>query len=190
MNLFGANDEEDIVKRLRNGENRAMRDFYNSYAGFLSAVCTRYIGNDDDVKDVLQDSFISIITHIETFKFQGKGSLKAWATRIVVNKSLMYLRDKKKTQQIISKDDIPDNYDNDDLNVEHIPPDIVQNMVKELPDGYRTVFNLYVFEEMSHKEIAVKLGIKEASSASQLHRAKHILAKRIREYNNNKYQQT
>ena len=74
------------------------------------------------------------------------------------------------------------NQEEEDLKTEDIPESVIQEMIKKLPDGYRTIFNLYVFEDMSHKEIASMLGIKENSSASQLHRAKAMLAKWINEY--------
>ena len=77
--------------------------------------------------------------------------------------------------------DVPDE-DDDGVSVEDVPPEAVHSMIRELPDGYRTVFNLFAIEGRSHREIAEMLGISEATSASQFHRAKKILAKRIREY--------
>ena len=163
-------NEKAIAEGIRKGENRAVREFYNSFGGLLTSVCSRYITNDDDVKDILQESMISIITNIQSFEYKGVGSLKAWSARIVVNHALGFLRQKKRSNELFtdSNKDIPD--------------DDVLEMIRELPDGYRMVFNLYIIEGRSHKEISQLLGIKADSSASQLHRAKAILAKKITEY--------
>ena len=77
-----------MVKRLRNGENGAMREFYSLYADLLATLCSRYIPDEDDMKDVFQESLIRIFTHIADFSYQGAGSLRAWASRIVINESL------------------------------------------------------------------------------------------------------
>ena len=175
MRFFIGDKEKIIVKRLHGGDKSAMQDFYTLYADYLTSVCARYVDNDDDLKDVLQDSMVKMLTSI--------GSLQAWATRIVVNQSLSFIK-RKRTAAIVSLDiDLPDEPEKDDPPIDHIPPEVIHQMVRELPTGYRTVFNLYVFENKSHQEIAQLLGIKRDSSASQLHRAKNMLAKKIEQYN-------
>lgn len=174
--------ERYISEGLRRGENSARSSFYVSYVGLLSSTCQRYIADDDDAKDVLQEALISIFTHASNFKFRGKGSLCAWANKIVVNQALSFLRSK---QVNISLDEGVANVvtDNDEeIDIEEIPPNIIQDMIRALPDGYRTVFNMYVFGNMSHKDIAKKLGIKENSSASQLFRAKNMLVEMVEQY--------
>jgi RNA polymerase sigma factor (sigma-70 family) len=182
MNIFGEDKEQKLAKRLRNAESGAMQEFYTLFADYLTAVCSRYISSDDDLKDVFQDCFVNIMTHIDNFEYRGKGSLRAWATRIAVNQSLMFLRSKTQKDRTFVDTDAPDELEVEDPTISDIPPDVLHQMIRELPDGYRTVFNLYVLEDKSHKEIAALLNIKEASSASQLHRAKNILAKKITEY--------
>lgn len=168
---------------MHGGDKSAMQDFYILYADYLASVCARYIDNDDDLKDVLQDSMVKMLTSIGQFDYRGPGSLQAWATRIVVNQSLSFIK-RKRTAAIVSLDiDLPDEPEKDDPPIDHIPPEVIHQMVRELPTGYRTVFNLYVFENKSHQEIAQLLGIKRDSSASQLHRAKNMLAKKIEKYN-------
>ena len=135
------------------------------------------------MKDVFQESLIRIFTHIEDFNYRGTGSLLAWASRIVVNESLRFLRDTRH-HELLLYSDVAEEPEEDDPPISDIPPDEIQKMVSQLPMGYRTIFNLYVFENKSHQEIASLLGIKERSSASQLSRAKNLLAKMIREYNN------
>ena len=177
------NIEESIAKRLRNGDNGAMREFYSLYAGYLTGVCSRYVTDDDDMKDVFQESLIHIITHIADFSYRGDGSLRAWATKIVVNESLRFLRNTKRNELMLLDREVPDVPEEDDPPISDVPPDVIHSMVSQLPTGYRMVFNLYVFENKSHREIAALLGIKEKSSASQLCRAKNLLAKMIRQYN-------
>ena len=104
-------------------------------------------------------------------------------SRITVNEALQYLRKQKKSSFIDYGERLPDMMDaDDDPEVESVPPEVIQNMIQELPDGYRTIFNLVVFEEKPHKEIADLLGITESTSASQFHRARKILAKKINDY--------
>ncbi|SKC46162.1 RNA polymerase sigma-70 factor, ECF subfamily [Bacteroidales bacterium WCE2008] len=184
MNLRQENRlaEETILTLVRRGDTNAMQIFYNQYAGYLTAVCSRYVVDTDQVKDILQEAFIKIFDSLDKFEFRGEGSVKAWVRRIVVNDSIRYLKHNCKVSLVY---DIPDTPDEDeDPPYGDVPASVIQQMIKELPDGYRTVFNLYVFEDKSHKEIASLLGIKEDSSASQLFRAKKILATRIKEYLN------
>ena len=176
-------DEQRLAERLRNGENGAMREFYTLYAEQLAGVCSRYITDENDMKDVFQESLIHIITHISSFTYRGSGSLRAWASRIVVNESLRFLKDTKRHELLLLDHEVADEPEGDDPPISDVPPDEIHRMVSLLPIGYRTVFNLYVFENKSHQEIASLLGIGEKSSASQLSRAKILLAKMIRQYN-------
>lgn len=181
--MFDENDKEQaLLKKISSGDISAMKEFYNNYSGYLTTVCSRYIFNVDDVKDVLQESFIKIFKSISKFTYKGVGSLKAWSSRIVVNESLKFLKEKEKLNIINSPIwDLPD-IGEEEADFEQIPASVILEMIRALPMGYRTVFNLYIFEEKSHKEIASILHITESTSASQLHRAKRILAKQINEY--------
>ena len=176
--------EQILIHKLKDGDREAMKNLYGLYSGYLTAVCSRYIPDYDSLKDILQDSFVKIFMSIDRFEYRGEGSLKAWIRKIAVNEALKFLKrsSKDNTVSTDSIPDIPDNQEEEDLKTEDIPESVIQEMIIKLPDGYRTIFNLYVFEEMSHKEIASMLGIKENSSASQLHRAKAMLAKWINEY--------
>ena len=181
---FIGNEEQRLVKRLQEGDKTAAREFYTRYGGSLAGVCVRYIADEEDVKDVIQNTLVHIFSHITDFKYRGNGSLEAWVVRIAVNESLKFLRTKDQHELLQPDYDIVDESD-DDLSISDIPPDIIRQMLNRLPTGYRTVLNLYVFEGKSHKEIATLLGIKKDSSASQFHKAKKMLAQMIRKYNNN-----
>ena len=184
MTISPRDKEFELVKHIRKGDSSAMKDLYNRYIKYLTAVCARYIINEADLKDILQESFIKIFTSIDKFEYRGVGSLKAWMARIVVNESLTFLKKNERFDFVQNEWDLPDVTNEEDHvpDTNDIPAHVIQEMIRQLPAGYRTVFNLYVFENKSHKEIASTLNIKENTSASQLHKAKKSLAEKINEY--------
>ena len=185
--IGSSNDEQRLAEQIRRGDNAAMRVFCSLYVSHLKAICTRYVTDSEDASDVLQETLISIVTHISDFHYLGQGSLKAWATRIAVNESLNYIRRNRRQELTLQEqyiDDIAE--EEEDPPIEDIPPEVIQQMVRQLPTGYRTVFNLYVFEDKSHQEIAQLLGTSVKTSISQLHKAKNLLAQMIQTYHDNK----
>ncbi len=182
----GEDKELDLYRNILRGDMVAMKEFYDLYSGYLAAICSRYIANKDDVRDILQESFIKIFGSIRQFEYRGVGSLKGWAARITVNESLKYIRENERLNMIVPTDEIPDIIENKEPDFDDIPMSIIMDMIRSLPTGYRTVFNLYVFEKKNHKEIASILNIAENSSASQFHRAKNALAEKIKEYRSTK----
>lgn len=186
MGIFSGNSEKRLVGRLRGGDTSALRDLYAQYADYLSGICSRYVPERDEMKDVFQDSFMKIIENLDHFEYRGAGSLRAWMTRIVSNESLKYLRQRKKESWISLEWDLPDEQEVEDPPLEDIPPEVLHSMIGKLPTAYRTVFNLYVLEGKSHLEIAQLLGIKPDTSASNLHRAKNKLSAMIKEYLNSR----
>lgn len=164
------------------GDAAAHRALYSAYIRHLTAVCSRYVANDEDVKDVLQESFIRIFSQIASFEYRGKGSLKGWLTKVTVNEALKFLNRNNRITFVEMTENELDLHE-EPPDIDRIPASAIHSLIRELPDGYRTIFNLYVIENRSHKEIAALLGIKESTSASQLHRAKSMLAAKIRQYN-------
>lgn len=157
-----------------------MRLLYDRYIGYLTAVCSRYVVDSAAVKDILQDAFVKVFSKLDGFEYRGEGSLKAWMSRIVVNDSLKSLRGAGRLKYV---DELPDTEGEGEIEgMPDVPVRELAEMIKSLPDGYRTVFNLFVFEKKSHREIAGLLGIKEDSSASQFFRARAMLAKKIKDY--------
>ena len=176
-----------LVERIRQKDQRAMNQLYQMYVGELTSVCHRYIPNADDAKDVLQNRCVKIYTSIPTLEYRGEEQFKGWLVRIVANEALTFLRNKKKllfVEQNETADEIDEN--SAELDTEQITPDELHQLISELPDGYRTVLNLYVFEDYSNRQIAELLGIKESTSASQLYYAKQWLARRIKELTSEK----
>jgi RNA polymerase sigma-70 factor (ECF subfamily) len=156
------------------------------YIGELTSVCCRYVLDRDDAKDVLQNSFVKIFTSIPTLEYRSDEAFKGWLIRVVTNEALTFLRNKKKLL-FVEQNQVADNIEENgaDPDTERISPGELHQLISELPDGYRTVLNLYVFEDYSHRQIAELLGIKESTSASQLHYAKQWLARRIKEITTN-----
>lgn len=175
-------EEERWLRKALDGDNTATEWIYRKHVRYLSALCSRYITEDEDIKDVLQESFIKIFTSLDSFKYRGEGALKAWMAKITLNETLKFVRNNSRLpiDGIDDKDIII--ADDDSMETEDIPTDVLHQFIRELPDGYRTVFNLYVIDDKSHKEIAQLLGIKENTSASQLHKAKSMLAQKIKHY--------
>ena len=175
--------EEELALKCADADPYARKRLYEVYGGQLLAICLRYIGDMDSAQDVFHDGIIKIFQSISQFKFLGEGSLKAWLSRVMVNEALGFLRKKNlQMQQETLVEQLPDTQIDDDRDVNDIPKKELMRMIRELPEGYRTVFNLFVFEEKSHKEIASMLGISEHTSSSQFYRAKTLLIKKINEY--------
>lgn len=172
--------ESELISLVKSGDKSVMRLLYDAYVGYLSAVCGRYVADENDKKDILQETFIKIFTSLDRFEYRGKGSLRAWMVRITVNETIKFLKQASALSIISHEERLPDMPDEPD--VEDVPDDVINSMILALPPGYRMVFNLYVFGNKSHKEIAKMLNIGESTSASQFSRAKALLTKRIKEY--------
>ena len=174
-----------LVERIRKKDQRAMSQLYQMYVEELSSVCYRYVPDEDDAKDVLQNSFVKIFTTISALDYRGEDSFKAWMKRIVANEALGYLKQRKKLVFVEYNAASQDSVD-DEPQPERLSADEVHKLISELPDGYRMVVNLYVFEGYSHKQIAELLSISERTSASQFYHAKRLLAKSIKDLTKDK----
>ena len=161
---------------------------YTEYADCLTAVCSRYVPQEADLHDVLQESFIKIFTKINSFEYRGRGSLRAWLTRVVVNEALHWLRAVQQ-QSIVDSDIEQMEMTEEEPDTSLLSDDEIAALIGRLPAGYRAVFNLYAIEGRSHKEIAQQLNIKPDTSASQYHKAKNMLARMIREQRKKEEQQ-
>ena len=170
------------MEAIRSGERAALHRLYDRYSDYAMAIGLRYIPERDEVRDVLQDSFVRIFTSISQFNYHGEGSLKSWVSRIVSNRSVDYLREHQRFRVVSGIPDEPDEEEEPDVG--GVPPDVLTKMIGRLPVNYRMVLNLYVFEQRSHREIAQLLDIKESTSSSLFFRAKKMLARMIKDYIN------
>lgn len=169
-------NELTLIEEIRKGNRQAMQQLYGMTVRYLVGVAQRYISDQEDIKDVLQESYIQIFGNIGGFTADDPKKLKAWMSRIVVNKCIDHLR---KQQLWQTDNELPDIPDEDEVDVSTVQAALLHRLIRQLPTGYRTILNLYVFEQKSHKEIAELLGIKEKTSSSQYHRAKELLRKLI-----------
>ena len=180
MQLFGDNSHlNSWIHRAKEGDRRAQKAIYDALSGKMFAVCLRYMADRSSAEDVLQDGFVTLFSKLDTYS--GDGSFEGWARKIFVNTALMSLR---------KSDVLKDSADVDEAwNISSDAPSALQDIsyrelskiISELPPGFRTVFNLYAVEGYSHAEIAQKLGISEATSRSQLLRARAMLQAKIKE---------
>lgn len=156
-------EEQILAEGCRKGDNAARRELYDHYAGRLLAVCLRYSGDRSIAEDLMHDAFLKIYGAFDRFSYRGPGSLRAWMERITVNVALEWLRSRNKLSMTVLDEgrQLPDIPEPDPSEVARIPRDVLMGFVSELPDGYRTVFNLYCIEGYSHRDIAQMLGINE-----------------------------
>ena len=173
--------ERELLDAIWGGERAAMRRLYDRYSGYAMAIGLRYVPNRDEMRDVLQDSFVKIITGISRFDYRGEGSLKSWVSRIVANRAIDYV---KEHERLHFTEEMPDDVIAPEPDVGEVPPDVLDGMIGLLPANYRVVLNLFVFEQLSHREISQQLGISEQNSAMLFYRAKKMLQKMMTEYKN------
>ena len=148
------------------------------FSAKMFAVCIQYSKSREEAEDNLQDGFIKVLESIGQYK--SKGSFEGWMKRIFINTALEKFR-KNRTVQVV--EEVPEIADEDDIDDDlSIPPEVLFEFVNQLPEKYKLVFNLYVMEDMQHKEIAALLGISDGTSKSNLARAKDILKKKINAY--------
>lgn len=168
--------ESDLIKGCIEGNRKFQELLYHTYASKMYSVCLRYCNNGDDAQDVMQDGFVKIFKNLE--KFRGEGSFEGWLRRIFVNTAIEHYRKRSNSFSIIEA--VETNVEDISLSAfDKLAEQDVLKVIKKLSPGYRTVFNMYVIEGYSHKEIGELLNINEGTSKSQLARAKSILQKML-----------
>ncbi|MDR3217499.1 MAG: sigma-70 family RNA polymerase sigma factor [Dysgonamonadaceae bacterium] len=176
-------NEKELIEKCKSGEKDAFKKLYETYSQYAMGICFRYTGDEMLAEDVLHDGFIRVFAAIHSFQYREEGSLKAWLKRIFCNESLYFLKKNKLWNNFIPIQDYDVPEEEPDISSwRTIPKEVLMQYISRLSVGYRIVFNLYMFENLSHKEIGKQLGIKEEASRSRLSRAKAILTKQIKEY--------
>jgi RNA polymerase sigma-70 factor (ECF subfamily) len=185
----GLDGPEKVLDTLVDGclkdDRRAQERVYELFYGKMLAVCLRYTKNTDQAKDILQDGFIKVFNGVD--KFNRAGSFEGWIRRIMVNTAIDHFRRTKNSYLLLGEDRSIEDFGDPDAedvlaedeqeNYLDLKPADIINAMQKLTPAYRTVFNLYVFEELTHKEIADLLGINVGTSKSNLAKAKHNLKK-------------
>ena len=155
-------------------------ELYRRFASKMYAVCMRYADNSNDAQDLLQEGFIKVYKNLD--RFRAEGSFEGWIRRVFINSSIEHLRKRKLNLATVSEKEENTIESTDISALDNLAEKDIIDLIQDLSPGYRTVFNLYVIEGYSHKEIGDLLGISEGTSKSQLARAKAILQKKVTQY--------
>lgn len=174
-------DEQQLVAGCKRGDAQARRVLYEQYAPAMLSLCVRYVHDRETARDLLQDGFVKVFTKIETYS--AKGPLGAWIRRVFVTTALEYLRKYDALRSSVPLDEYEEQVEDPDASVlDRLSADDLLACVSRLPEGYRTVFNLYALEGYTHKEIASLLHIEEITSRSQFSRARKALQEMVQTF--------
>ena len=169
------------IEGCRRGESKSQRWIFERYYRLMFGVCMRYVSDRDAVQDVVQEGFLKVFTNIDGYTF--KGSFEGWMRRIMVNTSIDAIRRRKATGLVLGEEKSFEDVVDEavefevDTDEETFTVKDVQSAMQELSPMYRAVFNLYVFDNMTHQEIAIKLGVSVGTSKSNLAKARRNLRK-------------
>jgi RNA polymerase sigma factor (sigma-70 family) len=168
--------ESDIIQGCIEGNPRMQEELYRRFSPKMFAVCLRYSGKAEDAQDILQEGFIKVYRNLD--RFRGEGSFEGWIRRIFVNTAIEHYR-RSVALYPVNESQAAQLEDKEWSAFDKLSVKDLVRMIQVLSPGYRTVFNLYVVEGYTHREIGEMLGISEGTSKSQLARAKAILQQRI-----------
>lgn len=169
-------DRRHLIERAKQNDRLAQKELYESYAPAMLSVCRLYIADLHFAEDVLLKAFFKVFTHLE--KYKDEEHLYAWIRRITVNECIDFLRSKTMKIHYSDWENIYD--EAEEISSEYVfEQEYLQAFIDELPIGCKMVFNLYVFEEYTHKEISKELGISEGTSKSQLAYGKKLLKEKL-----------
>lgn len=176
-------NDHDLIEGCLLGNPSMQKKLYDKYAPKMYGICLRYAANAEDAKDILQDGFVKVFVNLS--KFKAAGSFEGWMRRIFVNTAIEHYR--RKSQLYAISENQEENIPNQDISaLDELAAEDIIKLISELPNGYRTVFNLFAVEGYSHKEIATMMNISEGTSKSQYARAKAWLKEKIGNRNQDK----
>jgi RNA polymerase sigma-70 factor (ECF subfamily) len=184
MNLEHKFTINDLLEGCRRGERKSQELLYKSLASRMLGVCMRYAKDRFEAEDMLQMGFVKVFKKVS--EFRGDGSFEGWIRRVMVNTAIETYR---KNQRMLSVVDIDEVYDapQSTFDMSGLETKDLLKLINQLSAGYKLVFNMYVIEGYSHREIAEQLGITEGASKSQLSRARAILKEKILKMEGNIY---
>ncbi len=171
-------NEEELVQGCLLNDREAQYALYQTYSPRIYPTCLRYVKQEVDAEEVLSNVFVKVFDKLE--QYTGKGSLEGWIRTIAVRESLNYIKARSRFSMDLDVEGNEAGLITDEL-MESLDAEALLSLIRELPDGYRTVFNLYAVEGYSHKEIGKSLGISESTSKTQLFKARHALKKALEE---------
>lgn len=169
--------EHELIEGCLNENLRHQKELYHHYAPLMMGVCMRYSSSQEEAQDILQDGFVTVFKKLDTYR--GEGELGAWIRKIILNTALQNYRKNKKHLHVIEIDEKGLSIESNDDIISSISVKELMYKIQQLPNGFRTVFNLYAIEGYKHHEIAKILEISEGTSKSQFSRARAQLIKII-----------
>lgn len=170
--------ESELIKKVKKKNRAAQQELYQIYKRIWFSICLRYHDDRSDAEDVLQNALIKVFTKVEQFDIK-KGSFKSWSSKIVVNENLMFIRKKVKSFQVDELNDEIYVPDENESPLDQLSARELTGLIARLPDGYKTVFNLYVIDGYNHPEISDMLNISVGTSKSQLFKARKMLQAKL-----------
>ncbi len=171
--------DNDLIEGCLKGDRRIQKELYKRFSSKMYGVCLRYAANAEEAEDILQEGFIKVFKKVGSFRKEG--SFEGWIRRIFVNTAIEQFRKKNYLQPITEYEEATIEGKYVSVLDSMAEKDII-GLVQQLSPGYRTVFNMYVVEGYTHKQISEALGISEGTSKSQLSRAKQILQTLVQQY--------
>lgn len=175
----------ELIEGCKKGNSKAQRNLFDFYYSYMYNVCLRYVKDEMDAEDRLSEGFTKVFKHISKFSYEQENGFRAWIKKIMVNECLMFLR--KKNNFFLVPLANAEEIAVEDIRLEEIDTAYILHCISELPIGYRTVLNLYIIEGYAHVEIGQMLNIKEATSRSQLNKAKQALKEKLLTYKSINY---
>lgn len=172
---------KDLIEKSKSGDLKAQQQLYKRLSAPMMGICFRYMKNEIDAEDVLLEGFYKVFSNLKKFNYENENAFFGWVKRIMVNEALMKLRKNKEIQILTINEDLDKEIDISPL--EHLQTADLLKIIREIPLGYRTVFNLYEVEGYSHQEISDQLGISIGTSKSQLFKAKKLLREMLESKN-------
>ena len=170
-------DELQLIEGCRKGDRRAQKALYETFSRKMMSVCLRYVSDWETARDLLQEGFVKVFTHIDSYT--GNGSFEGWIRKIFVNSALEYLRHADVLRESTDLDQTAEVAQTDSSPLSDISAAELMQLVQSLPAGFRTIFNLFAIKGYSHKEISERLHITESTSRSQYTRAKQLLQRKV-----------
>ena len=173
------------VQDCRNGSVRAQHKLFRYFYSSVMAVCMRYAGSTDEAADMLNEGFLKVFSNLH--KYENSGSFEAWLKRVVCNAALDYRRKFDKNVELVDIDDLQDSHLSDYVvneAISKISSNEIVRLIQQLPPVTRVVFNMFVFEGFSHREIAQQLDMSENTSAWHVNQARNRLKEALKQYDN------
>lgn len=170
-------DEQELIKDCLKGNAIAQRKLFEMFAPKMMSVCLRYMKDQQEAEDVLQDGFIKVFQKLEAY--ENTGAFEGWIRRVIINTALDQIRKNSKMGYTSDVDEVGYKIENKDHAFDELIAQDLMKLINNMPEGYKVVFNMFAIEGYSHKEIGEMLGVSENTSKSQYSRARAYLREKL-----------